>query len=116
MHDADLLVLLGSTHSHYTASKVFPYWLSGKPILGIFHRHSTVVQIAEELGGIRLVTFDESTRPESTVSEVSNVLKAATSGGPIAPDRLEEGFQPYSSDGIAERYASLFDRVLESTR
>src|SRR6266487_243880 len=55
MQDADLLLLLGSTDSHYTASKFFPCWLSGKPILALFHARSTVNELAQELGGVRVV-------------------------------------------------------------
>ena len=52
MQDADVLLLLGSHDAHYTASKIFPCWLSGKPIFALFHAASTVNHLARELGGV----------------------------------------------------------------
>ena len=111
MQDADLLLLLGSTDSHYTASKLFPYWLSGRPIFGLFHCNSTVVGLARELGGTTLVTYDEQNGPGSRIAETALLLGDTMKGKGRPPSRNEEAFAPYSVDGIAARYARLFDRV-----
>jgi glycosyltransferase involved in cell wall biosynthesis len=111
MQEADLLLLLGSTDSHYTASKLFPYWLIGKPILGLFHRNSTVVNVSRDLGGIRLALFDDERGPETAIGEVAALITKLMAGETITPVRNEAAFQPYSSEGVASRYAQLFDRV-----
>ena len=52
--DSAALLVLGSTSSHYSASKLFPYILANRPLLPIFHEASSVVQIlAGDAGGSR---------------------------------------------------------------
>ena len=104
MQDADLLLLLGSTDSHYTASKLFPYWLSGR-------QFPLFVGLARELGGTTLVTYDEQNGPGSRIAETALLLGDTMKGKGRPPSRNEEAFAPYSVDGIAARYARLFDRV-----
>ena len=111
MQDADLLLLIGSTDSHYTASKIFPYWLSEKPILGIFHRDSTIVPLSRELGGVHLALFGRSSGVEACIEQVTSALRRAVKGEKVVPPRVEAAFEPYSPRGVAERYARLFDAV-----
>lgn len=114
MQDADVLLLLGSQDAHYTASKIFPCWLSGKPVLALFHAASTVNELARELGGVRAVTYNESVRAESKLKEVQAVLRDLLERGPTAvPPRNEPAFEPFSARGVARQYAALFDRVVE---
>ena len=113
MQDADVLLLLGSTDSHYTASKLFPCWLAKRPILGLFHSASTVSRLASELGGVELVTYDDAAGPETRVGELASALqRIVTEGNPTLPPRHESAFEPYSARGIAKTYARLFDRVV----
>ena len=96
---------------HRSLIRLFPYWLSGKPIFGLFHCNSTVVGLAQELGGTTLVTYDEQNGPESRIAETALLLGDTMEGKGRPPSRNEEAFAPYSADGIAARYARLFDRV-----
>lgn len=114
MQDADLLILLGSTDSHYTASKLFPYWLSKKPILGLFHEASTIVSLANELGGVALVLFGERAPPDACVDALASTLARLVKGEIVTPERREEAFEPYSSVGVARRYAAFFDRAIHN--
>jgi len=116
MQDADALLLIGSTDSHYTASKIFPCWLSGKPIVALFHACSTVNEIARELGGVRVITYDERESAESRINELAAALFDVTKGasGAVAP-RHRPAFAPYSARAVAGRFAALFDRVIAKT-
>lgn len=112
MQEADALLLLGSQDAHYTASKIFPCWLSGKPILALFHTASTVNELAQELGGLRLVNYDDRDGAETRVDEMTRALRDLVHGGKGAvTPRNESAFETYSGRGIARRYAALFDRV-----
>lgn len=112
MQDADVLLLLGSREAHYTASKLFPCWLSGKPVFALFHSASTVNELARELGGTRVVTYDAATGAEAKVDELSAALMEIMEHGLAAlPPRNESAFAPYSARGLAEAYANLFERV-----
>lgn len=111
MQEADLLLLIGSTDSHYTASKLFPYWLSGKPIMGLFHKDSTIVNLTQELGGAALVLYNELGGPETRIRETTAVLTGIINGDGTIPARDENSFDAYASEGVASRYASLFDKI-----
>ena len=112
MQDADALLLLGSTDSHYTASKIFPCWLAKKPILGLFHAASTVTQLAAELGGVSLVTYDEQAGAETRIEAVGAALRGIVERGLAGlPVRNLQAFEPHSARGVARAYASLFNRV-----
>jgi glycosyltransferase involved in cell wall biosynthesis len=114
MQNADLLILLGSTDSHYTASKLFPYWLSGKPIFGLFHRASTIVELGQKLGGVKLVTYDALNGPDSCVPETAAFLHEALEGRLVVAARNEESFAPYSAEGVAARFAEVFGKVAKA--
>lgn len=113
MQSADVLLLLGSTDSHYTASKIFPCWLARRPVLGVFHQGSTITALARELGGVDLVTYADGEDPRARTSEVATRLEAiAAQGLGAVPARREGAHEPYSARGITQRFAALFDRVL----
>jgi hypothetical protein len=115
MQDADGLLLLGSRETHYTASKLFPCWLSGKPMFALFHTASTVNQLARELGGVRVVNYDAATDVETTIAVVATALRDMMEHGLAAtPPRNESAFEPYSARGVARQYAGLFDRVVNT--
>jgi hypothetical protein len=115
MQDADVLLLLGSTDAHYTASKIFPCWLAKRPIMGFFHASSTINTLAQELGGVSLIAYDNSNGPETRVREMSEKLTSVlTSGMEALPPRVDSAFEPYSARGVARSYAALFDRVSEN--
>jgi glycosyltransferase involved in cell wall biosynthesis len=113
MLNSDLLLLLGSGDPHYTASKLFPCWLTGKPILGIFHNESSVCDLARELGGAHIVTYG----PEGPEQHSPAVLKAISDIGEGPdhglPPRNTRAFNPYSSEGVASRFAKVFTAVTQ---
>lgn len=117
MQDADLLLMLGSTDPHYTASKLFPYWLSGRPIFGLFHAESTILSLSGELGGITLVCYDDRIPASSRIQEVAKALSEIISErSATVPPRNEAAFARYSTEGTAKTYAELFNKVLQRCR
>jgi hypothetical protein len=60
--DAHALIVPGSDDSGYTASKIYPYLLAEKPLLTIFHKQSSVVNLVDAVGGAVNVAFDSGER------------------------------------------------------
>ncbi|MFM2294053.1 MAG: hypothetical protein RLZZ350_466 [Verrucomicrobiota bacterium] len=111
MQAADVLLLPGSTDAHYTASKIFPCWLARRPVFGLFHEASSIVTLARELGGVRLVTYGHE-GPAAHETETTDALRALVGGAAnTLPTRNEAAFAPYSAARLAEKYAALFNRV-----
>ena len=68
--DADALIIPGSDDPAYTASKMYPYLLAGRPLLAVFHEASSVVKLIRKAGGGSIVAF----HPEESLASVSQRL------------------------------------------
>ncbi|HVF70742.1 MAG TPA: glycosyltransferase [Chthoniobacterales bacterium] len=113
MQSADVLVMLGSMERHYTASKVFPYWLADRPIAGVAHEESTVVEIGRELGGISLSKYSGENDLEQAAAGLLKTLAALSMGdASMIPPRNPAAFAPYDARGIARAYAGIFDNTM----
>ena len=88
------LVVFGSNDASYTASKIYPYLLAGKPLLAIFHEQSSVVTLLRECAGGHLVTFDDATTLEVLADRIYDVwFSRCGYDHQVALD--EKSFEPY---------------------
>lgn len=110
---ADLLLMLGSNDPHYTASKLYPSLLSGRPVLGIFHAQSSVCRIAEAAGGVVLVTFDDAVAVEDKTEAIAAALADMVRNPTHIPPVDRTVLTPYLGPEIARRFAAVFDRVVD---
>src|SRR5207249_1517605 len=53
------LLLIGSDEPHYTASKIYPALMSGRPFLSLFHRASSAHAILSASGGGSTLCFGD---------------------------------------------------------
>jgi hypothetical protein len=116
LRQASALLLLGSSELHYTPSKVFPALLAGRPMLALYRRESTVVEMLKRAApppAAHLITFDESRRIESLVGCIAEALHALirTAGSGVSIDRA--ALEPWSAHALAGRLAGLCDRIAE---
>lgn len=114
---ADGLLLLGSTEPHYTPSKAYPAYLSGRPILALYHRDSSVVGFLRGCAAAEVLTFDERLDPEALAADVAAslerlVLRARAGARPPAP----EADAPWSARAVAAQLARVFDAVVAGGR
>jgi glycosyltransferase involved in cell wall biosynthesis len=110
--DADALLVPGSDESGYNASKLFPYLLTRKPMLVVFHRDSPVCRLISSVAGATLVAFT----PEQTDREIAeHIQRGWLSEGTyreIIPLNNEE-MKPYTDDGQSQVLCRFFDKVME---
>jgi hypothetical protein len=113
MQEADALLMLGSIERHYTASKLFPYWLAEQPIVGMAHEKSTVLEIARELGGVCLSKYSSEADLNEAATDFLAVLSSLMEGqAGVVPPRNPDAFEPYGARGIARTYAEIFDNLM----
>lgn len=109
---SNVILLLGSDEPHYTASKIYPALMSGRPFLSLFHRASSAHRILEEAGGGRALSF--ATPAELEVLKprlVAAIRELATA--PNAVDKSsQDAIAPYSARAVAGRFADIFDAVM----
>ena len=114
LRQASALLVMGSSESHYTASKIFPALLADRPTLAVYHQASTVVDIfnaAAPPPAGRLVTYGDGRPVEQVVDRVAEALMSIvdTAGQPVRMRR--EALAPWSASTLARRLAAICDRV-----
>ena len=115
--DSDALLLIGSEEPHYTASKVFPYILAGRPIIAVMHKASSVVEILKSTGAASLVTFDGEHPPLLSVEILSRYLEDVLASRTEIARRLPyEAFKNHTTRAMAELLAAFFDNVTQPSR
>ena len=105
------LLLIGSDELHYTASKIYPALMSGRPFLSLFHRASSAHAILSASGGGQALAFetaDELAALEATLAEgLRNLALHPERFGTADPD----AYAPFEARNIAKRFADIFDRL-----
>ena len=110
---ADGILGMGSTESHYTASKIFPCILARRPLLAVYHAASSVCDIVTEARAGALVTYDDRARAGSRVEAIAEALRRLHSPGGYDPDAVRwNAFEQYSAASMTSRLAGVFDRVV----
>ena len=116
MLDANALILLGSAEPHYTASKLFPYLLSKKPLLGIFHEDSSVVSILREVSGEEAITFNAKDGPARRRDDICKRLEGIVEGSEDNNHAINwDALAPYTTNAMTKRLAHTLDLALDST-
>jgi glycosyltransferase involved in cell wall biosynthesis len=105
------LLLIGSDEPHYTASKIYPALMSGRPFLSLFHRASSAHAILSASGGGQALAFetaDELAALEGTLAEgLRNLALHPEWFGTADP----AAYAPFEARNIARRFADIFDRL-----
>lgn len=110
---ADGLLLVGSDERHYTASKIYPNLMAGRPYLSLFHGASSAHAILSQAQGGRCVSFDDPAGLPDCLPQVEAALEELIDHpsrfAPAAPD----SYAAYTAQGVAAQYAALFERLVE---
>jgi hypothetical protein len=112
MREADMLVVPGSDDPNYTASKLYPYILSETPLLAVFNRQSSVIDVLDETGAGRVISFSGDTAEETLSAWVLEAWGSMLRRLPYTPDTDWEAFEPYTAREMTRRQVEVFDRVV----
>ena len=115
---ASAVLMMGSSERHYTASKLYPGLLSGRPVLAVYHEASTVVTTLRQSArppAAWMVTYSDQDRAESRQQQIAatllEMMNAVYDPGAVNWSALQE----FSAERLAGRLAGIFDLVA-STR
>jgi hypothetical protein len=112
---AQMLLIPGSIDTSYTASKVLPYVMAQKPLLAVFYRKSSVIDILKDLQFGKTVAFDyPGTVPDDYVDECLSALTTLLNKGGTAPLAESSRLAPYTAETKTRLQVELFDSILES--
>jgi hypothetical protein len=113
---ASALLAMGSTETHYTASKIFPMLLARRPLVAVYHERSTTTAILRDVGRpptISVVTYTDEARAESRISALADVLGSVIQR-PVWNDADVNmaAFGAFFAERLAGRLAGVLDRVV----
>jgi len=112
LRDADHLVVPGSDNPDYTASKLYPYILSRRPVLAVFNESSSVVDILRTTQAGTAVTFNGATTSDDLAQRVAEQWTPMLERLPYTPDTDWDAFEPYTAEAMTRRQVEVFDRVV----
>ena len=110
MLDCDALMLIGSDQAHYTASKIFPYLMAGKPLLAVFHEDSSVISIMREASSSAPITYNSGDGAEIKTREILDRFDQIVAGN-SSIDTSVEALAKYSTATMTAHLADCFARA-----
>jgi hypothetical protein len=108
LEQADGLFIPGSDDPQYTASKIFPYLLTRKPLLAIFNAKSSAIAILKEFGVEDAFSYDET---PGLTSKIDSFFKLILNGEAGIPAYNTAAVKKYSAQMMAKRQCDLFNKV-----
>lgn len=108
--NADGLIVTGSNSVGYNASKLYPYILANRPLLGIFHQRSSSAKIINQTRAGQLITFDRNDNDSIKVFE--NFIDQVKSGE--VPQTDWENFEQYTAKALTAKQVELFEKVIDN--
>jgi hypothetical protein len=108
---ADGFIIPGSNDPAYTASKLYPYILAQKPLLGIFHEVSSATTILKECKAGKVVTLQTDIEIIYKVVEefLENIYR-----GRSTVETDWSAFAPYTAKEMCRQQVTLFEKVLSA--
>lgn len=115
--EADILLLPGSSDLAYSPSKVYPYFLSGRPTLGLVFKGSVMERLLDDLSSAYLVRFDADADKHEAHEGLCRFFDLAVDGFPPGtfPQRSDAYFNAtFLAESLTGQQCALFDLALAS--
>lgn len=103
---ADALFVPGSDDPQYTASKIYPYILTKKPILAIFNPVSSAISIFKEYGVKYVYNYEQVTN-----DNIHDFFKGLTNASEKKEQYNPAALKKYSAQQMTLNQCLLFDKV-----
>lgn len=109
MRRSDGLLMIGSDEPHYTASKIYPSLMSGRPYLSIYHRASSAHEILSAAGGGVALAFSNAEELYALQDKICKALKQLAESPASIGIADSSVYADYEATRIAQRFADIFD-------
>ena len=108
LQQANGLFIPGSDDPQYTASKIFPCLLTGKPLLAIFNSASSALDILKEFDAENSYSYDKTT---DIGPKIVSFFQAVLDGDTALLKYNETAVKKYSAEMMARRQCDLFNKI-----
>ncbi|NOW98780.1 glycosyltransferase [Mucilaginibacter sp. SG564] len=107
LQQANAVFIPGSDDSQYTASKIYPYLLTQKPLLAVFNKKSSAISILREYGVKHVYDYESV-----TAAAINSFFSQLAHGDPEPPVYNQEAISKYSAQQMTVNQCRLFNQVL----
>ncbi|MBL8330558.1 MAG: glycosyltransferase [Rubrivivax sp.] len=105
------VLMIGSDEPHYTASKIYPGLMSGRPFFSLYHEASSAHAILSLAGGGISIAFRGSSSNGATVTEIAQALRRIAIQPETLGTRNTGSFANYTATAVAGQFAAVFDKI-----
>jgi hypothetical protein len=106
-----IVLVMGSTDAYYHASKLYPAIVSGRPILAICHRDSSITRVVEQTGAGLCVTFADPLELQSRAGEIATAIESLAGRPRRKPDAA--AIEPFTARASTAGLARVLDHVAD---
>jgi hypothetical protein len=103
------LLLIGSDEPHYTASKIYPALMSGRPYLSLFHRASSAHAVLSSAGGGLAFSFGTAAELEALEQPLAEALRRLALAPQSAGRADPSAYASSTAAAVARRFGEVFD-------
>lgn len=112
LQHADVLMMFGSDDAKYTASKIYPYILAKKPMIGIFHPKSSAINIIKECSEGKVIPLEEIN--DELIHHTYLELKELAESYKFDRQINWNNFKQYTAEKRAQLQCELFNNVISA--
>lgn len=104
---ANALFIPGSDDSRYTASKLYPYLLTGKPLIAVFSPDSPAIGVLKEYGVNQVYDYEHISQ-QGVIGFFKQVIDGSIQTGSYNPEAIRK----YSAQQLTLQQCQLFNRAV----
>jgi hypothetical protein len=108
---ADALFIPGSDDAKYTASKIYPYLLTRKPLLAVFNPQSSAIRILEDFGIDTVYNYDDI-----TLHNIRDFLTALDGKPNLSINLSAEAVENHLAQTKTQLQCELFNIAIKNER
>ncbi|HEY9003244.1 MAG TPA: glycosyltransferase [Mucilaginibacter sp.] len=109
LNQADALFIPGSDDPKYTASKIYPYLLTGKPLLTIFNSESPAISVLKDYGVKFAYSYDST---DNISLKVIDFFRDIINGPNTPQNYNKSAIKKYSAENMTRQQCHLFDKIM----
>jgi hypothetical protein len=106
-----IVLVMGSTDAYYHASKLYPAIVSGRPILAVCHRDSSIKRVVEQTGAGMCVAFSDPLELQSQVGEIAGAIESLAGRPRRTPDAA--AIEPFTARASTACLARVLDHITD---
>jgi hypothetical protein len=113
LRSSDAVLIVGSDDAGYSASKVYPCILAGRPLLAVLHEGNLAGEVVRRCRAGDVIAFEASQTPDELARVIRPALDRLLDHTGEVPDTDWAAFAAYSARAMTRQQCAVFDRAAQ---